>query len=676
MKEVITKIRSKIIDNYLKESIIFVYNFTILVVALIFYPLIPILLNYPPGTVNSKFQVQVEGLTYNQQYILIVLLNLIVGYMFLDKMLKNFSNWKKILKVDDTNRSYLWEKCLSLPYIIYTVPILICIVLIITIDLLIKTPLLVMLKTVIVFFSFATLAGLIVLIFSRNLLKKVLIETYKGESLRGIRINLRSKIFLCMVPTMVVVILFTSLIGYSRLIEEKGELLFKINKTELTNNFINIKKVTNKEELLRKLDKIKVEGTKAEKFIISPEGKIEIINNPNAKLNDTFIKYIKELSDNLNGRVYDYDGENQGAVIKLKGDKGNWIVGVKYVVASRETIIFFLTSFIILLGLNSFVLSYFSKSIADDISLVARSLTEIAEGGNDLTKKLPVTSNDEIGDLVIAFNKIQDLTRENIEKIQATQKQLAERERLATLGELAAGVAHDINGPLSVVKGGLGFIKQLFQTYTASLDDGNVKSEERKNMENAIWQQITNSINACEKILNIVNSIRNHTRNISGENVRHFYIREVMEDLKLLLNYQLKHSGCELVFIEEEENILIKGDPGKLEQVLTNLIINAIQAYEGKPGRIEVRVKKDKNKIVITVSDNAGGIPEEIRAGIFNKIITTKGTQGTGLGLYVSNSIVIGHFGGKMEFETETGKGTTFFVKIPIDTKGDFKDVK
>lgn len=283
----------------------------------------------------------------------------------------------------------------------------------------------------------------------------------------------------------------------------------------------------------------------------------------------------------------------------------------------------------------------------------------------------PILSQDQLIGIIVL---LKDITqhKKDLELIQQTQKQLVERERLASLGELAGGVAHDINSPLSAIQSGMYLIQKLTQK-CSSLLDNDVLSDDVKKCFQDIDKCIQTNNSASQKIVKIVNSVRNHTRNLSGENEQDFYIKDVVEDLKVLLNHQLKQNNCELEITEEERD-LIKGDPGKLSQVLTNLVVNAMQAYDSNQGRIEIKIGRKEENALIRVSDNAGGIPEAFRDGIFKNILTTKGTQGTGLGLYFSYSIITGHFGGDMWFESEEGKGTTFFILIPMTQKNKHKE--
>ncbi len=101
-------------------------------------------------------------------------------------------------------------------------------------------------------------------------------------------------------------------------------------------------------------------------------------------------------------------------------------------------------------------------------------------------------------------------------------------------------------------------------------------------------------------------------------------------------------------------------------QVFTNLIVNAVQAYpEGKGGKVDVDVSRaPEGKCIIKITDYAGGIPDSIKDSVFKSILTTKGTKGTGLGLYLAYSVIKGEFSGDITFETERGGGTTFYIVL------------
>ena len=140
---------------------------------------------------------------------------------------------------------------------------------------------------------------------------------------------------------------------------------------------------------------------------------------------------------------------------------------------------------------------------------------------------------------------------------------------------------------------------------------------------------------------------------------------KVIDNIKILVNNELEKNKCKLL-VNMEEEINLYGDFGKLSQVIMNIVMNAIQAYNGEHGEVKVSAYTESDNAVISIIDNAGGIPQKIADGLFKEILTTKGTKGTGFGLYFAKSMVRAEFNGDITFETEEGKGTAFYIRIPI----------
>ena len=171
--------------------------------------------------------------------------------------------------------------------------------------------------------------------------------------------------------------------------------------------------------------------------------------------------------------------------------------------------------------------------------------------------------------------------------------------------------------------------------------------------------------NCAEKIIKIVNSMRNQIRNLgSSEKVR-FKVSDVLKDIQVITYNECQKNKCTLTLnIQDEVEII--GEPTKLSQVFTNLVVNAVQAYpEGQGGKVEVDVSNaPEGKCIIKIRDYAGGIPDSIKDNVFKNILTTKGTKGTGLGLYLAYSVIKGEFSGDITFETVQGGGTTFYIVL------------
>ena len=250
----------------------------------------------------------------------------------------------------------------------------------------------------------------------------------------------------------------------------------------------------------------------------------------------------------------------------------------------------------------------------------------------------PIITDEKVIGAIVMFKDITELKN--------SQNAMVEQERLASLGQLAGGMAHDINTPIATIRMGIDF-----------LNGKHDYSEQEVKMLEAMKV-------SASKITEIVESVRNQIRNTGESQKTEFSLNKVVDNIKILVNNELQKNKCKL-FVNSEEDFLIYGDFGKLSQILMNIVMNAIQAYTGDNGEIRINTYKEKNNVCISVQDNAGGIPAKIAEGLFKEILTTKGTKGTGVGLYFANSMLRAEFNGEMTFETEEGIGSIFYIKIP-----------
>ena len=233
--------------------------------------------------------------------------------------------------------------------------------------------------------------------------------------------------------------------------------------------------------------------------------------------------------------------------------------------------------------------------------------------------------------------------------IQSKQNVINMQSQLATVGELALGVVHDINTPISALNTAIEILKSTQLTDTE--------------------KEILNTIDiSAKKIAVIASSIKDQFKNADSKEKVEFNLSLFINQTIFNIQRKLDNANCK-VELDLDDSISILGNQSKLSQIFMNVIFNSIKAYTEKntSGPIFIKTVNKGNEVCIEIKDNAGGIPENLRPHIFNNILTTKGTKGFGLGLYISNSIVQGEFNGRMDFECE-GDSTIIHICIPCNT--------
>jgi len=263
---------------------------------------------------------------------------------------------------------------------------------------------------------------------------------------------------------------------------------------------------------------------------------------------------------------------------------------------------------------------------------------------------------------------LKDITqaKKDMEEIKRSQTMLIEKERLASLGQLIGGIAHNLKTPIMAISGRAQNLEALFDEYEESLDDENVTADDYREIINEMRHEVENIKSHMTYISEIITTVKEQTVNLSEEEGEAFTIEELIRRVNILMKHELMRNSCELIYdIQIDHETVISGDINSLLQIVDNIILNAVQAYGGVPGQIWLKITQTRQDIIISVRDMASGIPEDIQDKLFREMITTKGKDGTGLGLYISYSTVVGKFEGKMWFESTPGQGSKFFISIP-----------
>lgn len=225
-------------------------------------------------------------------------------------------------------------------------------------------------------------------------------------------------------------------------------------------------------------------------------------------------------------------------------------------------------------------------------------------------------------------------------------------EKLAAIGQLSAGVAHELNTPLGSV---LGYARLLLKDKTLT--------PTQKEQALIIAEQAKKSSSIIQGLLRFARQ-----SNRSQRSLHECQLNDVIKDTRPLLETELSKRKIELV-TDLSQLAPIVADPSELEQVVLNLTMNAIQAIRSK-GRIQIKTRQVAKHVLMTVTDNGPGIPEAIRSRIFDPFYTTKPVgEGTGLGLSICSGI-IGDMGGTIDIESHEGQGTTILVALPLVSVG------
>lgn len=290
----------------------------------------------------------------------------------------------------------------------------------------------------------------------------------------------------------------------------------------------------------------------------------------------------------------------------------------------------------------------FRQVVSMPLNKLADIFTGISKGTEPLGKKIPADRNDEIGDLTESFNTLARHLLDAEEKLRQTSEieiKMMTSEKLAALGQLSAGVAHEINNPL-------GGIKLCFNNLIETPMDDETRKEHIE------------VINAgFDRIQNTVGQLLDYSKN-SRLAMEHGSICKIVGNVLKLVEYTISKKGITLEkeLVGDIPDIVM--DANKMEQVFLNLLINAVQATK-EGGVVSVKTGCDGVMCSVSIANTGRPIPEEILSRIFDPFFTTKDVgEGTGLGLTVSKSIVEQHKG-VIEVSTNDA-GTNFTVKLPV----------
>jgi PAS domain S-box-containing protein len=310
----------------------------------------------------------------------------------------------------------------------------------------------------------------------------------------------------------------------------------------------------------------------------------------------------------------------------------------------------------------------------------------VIEISRDITK-----AKEAEQDLIEANRELEEANQE----MKQMQTQLVQNEKLASIGQLAAGVAHEMNTPVGFVASNFSTLRNYvkkFQTLldmysglTSEIKSGTMESRIGKMEEiEQVWQTMkmnfvcediedlfTESKEGLDRVTNIIQNLRDFSRIDQAEDFDEYDLNSGIEATLIVAKNEIKYDSE--IKTELCDSLLVRCNSGQVNQVFLNILVNASQAIKSlereEKGIIEIKTYTEDGWAVCVISDNGPGIPQEVLSKIFDPFFTTKPAgKGTGLGLSVSYDIIVNKHKGLIQVESEVGKGTKFYIKLPLNS--------
>lgn len=279
----------------------------------------------------------------------------------------------------------------------------------------------------------------------------------------------------------------------------------------------------------------------------------------------------------------------------------------------------------------------------------------------------PLIIREKISGFVVIYKDITQL-KKSMQQLQASQNRLAEQERLVFLGQMIGGVAHNLKTPIMSISGCISASEALVDECEESLKDPQVTPGDYREIYRELRTWFQKVRESASYMSDIITAIKGQAANVGISQETIFTVDELLKRVELLMRHELFQSGCCLeAEYEPGQTIMFHGDINNLVQILNNLISNAIYAQKQTGGgAIKLVVRTDDENLMIYVRDTGPGVDPRVRNKLFREMVTSKGTKGTGLGLYISNVVVRSKFGGSMWVRDNPGGGSIFGFSIPL----------
>lgn len=255
-----------------------------------------------------------------------------------------------------------------------------------------------------------------------------------------------------------------------------------------------------------------------------------------------------------------------------------------------------------------------------------------------------------------------------LEKLHQFQSQLVETEKMASLGDMVAGIAHEVNTPIGLGITASTLMSDSHQTIKQAFEDKTLKSSQLKKFLIQSEENIDIIYRNLERAAKLISSFKKVAVDQSSADTRVFNVKELIEEVTLTLQAKLNEEHV-ILTIDCPENLTIESKPGPINQILINLILNSIiHGFENRThGAITISVMHLSDQLHVSYQDDGIGVDENIKTKVFEPFTTTKrGSGGSGLGLHLVYNLVTQALNGHIEFESSASEGTTFTLTFPV----------
>lgn len=257
--------------------------------------------------------------------------------------------------------------------------------------------------------------------------------------------------------------------------------------------------------------------------------------------------------------------------------------------------------------------------------------------------------------------------RISLETLEQARDQLVQSEKMAALGELVAGVAHEINTPVGVGVTAASFLDTKTREFRKLYESGELKRSELENYLKTV-EEVSNSILInMERAAELISSFKQVAVDQSSENRRQFNLKEYLSEILLSLRPRYKKTG-HTIHVDCQGDIELNSFPGAFSQILNNMIMNSLLHgfSETDSGTIDITITRQDSQVVFVYRDNGAGMDDRQREKVFDPFYTTmRGKGGTGLGMSIVYNLVTQTLGGNITLDTAPGKGVTFTMTFP-----------